>query len=83
MNDGEAIILILRPMEWFGIVTAELKRVTSLGQFMMVEGTVRSGRLDESQEDLRQLAMLCEELQHSSLYAKYANKKMFRHEEDF
>ena len=40
------IILILRPLEWFGIVGAELKRVVSLGQFMMMDGTVRSEQVD-------------------------------------
>lgn len=83
MSDEKAIILILRPTSRFGIVTAELKRVTSLSQFMMVEGMVRSDREDTSREDLQRLAKLCEELQHGYLYAKYANKKLFRHEEDF
>lgn len=88
------IILILRPLErlrvgepssgmGFGIVGAELKRVVSLGQFMMVEGTVRSEHVDIEQEDLHELAELCEELRSDSLYARYANKKVFRHEEDF
>ena len=77
------LILILRPIEWFGIVVAELKRVASLGQFMMVEGTVRSRLVDNGQEDLHLLAELCEELRPDSLYARYANKKVFRHEEDF
>ena len=77
------IILILRPLEWFGIVGAELKRVVSLGQFMMMDGTVRSEQVDIQQEDLHELAELCEELRPDSLYARYANKKVFRHEEDF
>ena len=77
------IILILRPLEWFGIVGAELKRVVSLGQFMMMDGTVRNEQVDIQQEDLHELAELCEELRPDSLYARYANKKMFRHEEDF
>ena len=78
-----SIILILRPLEWFGIVGAELKRVVSLGQFIMVDGTVRSEQVDARQEDLHELAELCEELCPDSLYARYANKKVFRHEEDF
>ena len=77
------LILILRPLEWFGIVVAELRRVASLGQFMMVEGTVRSQQVDNGQEDLHLLAELCEELRPDSLYARYANKKVFRHKEDF
>ena len=77
------IILILRPLAWFGIVGAELKRVVSLGQFMMVDGTVRSEQVDIQQKDFHELAELCEELRPDSLYARYANKKVFRHEEDF
>ena len=77
------IILILRPLAWFGIVGAELKRVVSLGQFMMMDGTVRSEQVDIQQEDLHVLAELCEELRPDSLYARYANKKVFRHKEDF
>ena len=83
MSDEETIILIMRTTNKFGIVIAELKRVTSLSQFMMVEGMVRSNRVDMGRKDLRRLAKLCEELQHGSLYANYANKKMYRHEEDF
>ena len=77
------MILILRPQEWFGIVGAELKRVASPGRFMIVEGSVRSTQVDARQADLRDLAALCEELRPDSLYAKYANKKVFRHEKDF
>ena len=77
------IILILRPLAWFGIVGAELKRVVSLSQFMMVDGTVRSDQVDIQQEDLHELAELCEKLRPDSLYARYANKKVFRREEDF
>ncbi len=88
------LLLILRPIErlrvgepssgmGFGIVVAELKRVASLGQFMMVEGTVRSQQVAGGQEDLHLLAELCEELRPDSLYARYANKKVFRHEKDF
>ena len=88
------IILILRPLErlrvsepssgmGFDIVGAELKRVVSLGQFMMVDGTVRSTQVGIEQENLHQLAELCEQLRPESLYARYANKKVFRHEKDF
>ena len=77
------LILILRPLQWFGIMGAELKRVVSLGQFMMVDGTVRSDLVDAQQEDLHELATVCEELRPDSLYVRYANKKVFRHEEDF
>ena len=76
-------ILIVRPLECFAIVGAELKRVMSLGQFMTTEGTVRSEQVEMGQADLRQLAETCEQLRPGSLYARYANKKMFRHEEDF
>jgi len=77
------LILILRPQKWFGIMGAELKRVVSLGQFMMVDGTVRGCHVDIGQEDMHELATLCEALRPDSLYARYANKKVFRHEEDF
>ena len=82
MNDMP-LILILRPLKWFGIMGAELKRVVSLGQFMMVDGTVRSDQVDAQQEDMHELATVCEELRSDSLYVRYANKKVFRHEEDF
>ena len=62
---------------------AGLKRVASPGRFMIVEGSVRSTQVDAQQADLRDLAALCEELRPDSLYAKYANKKVFRHEKDF
>ena len=78
-----SMILILRPLEWFGIVVAELKRVASLGQFMMAEGTIRSEQVDIEQANLHDLAVLCEQLRPASLYARYANKMVFRHEEDF
>ena len=77
------IILILRPRGRFGIVDAELIRVISLGQYMMPEGTVRSDQTDGNQDGLHELATLCEQLRPDSLYARYANKKKFRHEEDF
>ena len=83
MSDEKTLILILRPLNKFGIIIAELKRVASLSQFMMVEGMVRSDHVEVGREKLRRLAKLCEELQHGNLYAKYANKKVFRHEEDF
>lgn len=68
------VILILRPLNRFGIVTAELKRVGSFGRYMTVVGKVRQEH---------ELTTLCEELTADSLYARFANKKMFRHAEDF
>ena len=56
------LILILRPLECFAIVGAELKRVMSLGQFMAVEGTVRSQQVEDGQDGLRRLAELCQQL---------------------
>ena len=104
-NGGYAmpLILILRPLErqrvsepgsgmGFGIVGAELKRVVSIGRFMMVDGKVTAElrgmssegqQVDIKQEDLHELATVCEELRPDSLYARYASKKVFRHEEDF
>ena len=69
------IILILRPLAWFGIVGAELKRVVSLGQFMMVDGTVRSEQVDIQQKDFHELAELCEELRPDSLYADLCRRR--------
>ena len=80
------MILTLRPQKHFGLVTAELKRVASLGQYMMVKGAVRSDWItesDEEQENLRLLATLCEEMELGNLYSRYANRKMFRHARDF
>ena len=74
MAFGSDVILILRPLNHFGIVTAELKRVASFGRYMSVEGKVRHAH---------ELTTLCEELTADSLYARYANRKMFRHAEDF
>ena len=76
-------ILLIHPLKQFGIVTAELKRVAALSQYMMVEGTVRKEWLNTDKEDLRQLVTLCEELRPESIYAKYANKKVYRRMEDF
>lgn len=79
-----AMILILRPLKAFDMVGAELKRVGSLDQFMMVGGTVRSEQVDASEQaDLHALATLCEELRPESLYMRYANKKVFRLVADF
>ena len=77
------IILRIRPLKLFGIVTAELLRVASPGRFMIVEGTVHSQRVAQEQENLRQLALLCDELLPGNLYVRYANRKIFRHEKDF
>lgn len=78
------IILILRPLEYWGIVTAEMKWVDSLCQYMILGRTVRAELLSEDQpEELRQMVTLCEELTPHQLYSRYANKKMFRREQDF
>lgn len=79
----KALILVLRPLEWFGIVTAELKRVDSLGQYMAVLGAQRSEHVDPADDALRQLAVLCEELQPDWLYGKYAAKQVYRRAADF
>ena len=76
------IILVLRPQQYMGIVSAELKRVTAFGRYMNVEGTQRSEHIDPSLTDLRQLASLCEELTTDALYVRYANKKLYRHPAD-
>ena len=83
MTQDLPTILILHPLNSFGIVTAELKRVMSLGRYMTVKGKVMRQYVDEEQEELKELVMLCEELTPDSLYAKYANKKVYRHTKDF
>jgi hypothetical protein len=83
MNQDLPTILILRPLNSFGIVTAELKRVMSLGRYMTVKGKVMLQYVDEEQEELKELVTLCEELTSDSLYAKYANKKVYRHTKNF
>lgn len=82
MDNDSHIILILRPTGKWGVVKAELKQVASLGRFMMVERAVKSERMVEAAQ-MRQLATACEELEPQSLYVRYANRKMFRHEKDF
>ena len=75
----------MRPQRHWGIVGAELKRVSSLGRYMSVEGTVSqlSSSGSEWSEQFSSLVRLCEELLPGSLYGKFANKAMFRHEKDF
>ena len=77
------LILLLHPQGNWGIVSAELKRVDALGQYMDVVGALRADWLDNDDEDLRQLAILCEEMEPSRLYARYANKKLHKREHDF
>ena len=78
------VILILRPQQYWAIVSAELRRVNTFGRYMEAKGMVRSEHLpDGSPEELRQLAALCADLQLECLYARYANKKVFRHQKDF
>lgn len=83
MTVGTEMILVLRPLDSFGIVTAELKRVDSLGQYMTVKGRVWAQHIGADQKELRELAALCEELLPDNLFARYANKKVFRHAKDF
>lgn len=58
MNPDLPTILILRPLNSFGIVTAELKRVMSLGRYMTVKGKVMLQYVDEEQEELKELVIL-------------------------
>ncbi len=55
VSDSKQVILILRPLKWFGIVGAELKRVASASQSVMANGTVRSELVDIQQDDLHKL----------------------------
>jgi len=78
------LILILHPQPYWAVVSAELKRVSSLGRFMSVLGTVRSELLTaDSPEELRKLTELCADLQLENLYVRYANRKLFRQQKDF
>ncbi len=78
------MILILRPLKGFGVVGAELKRVVSPGQHLAAGETDGGGQADETElAGLHELAALCEELRQENLFARYANKKVFRREEDF
>ena len=79
------LLLILRPQEHFGIVGAELRSVSSYGRFMTPLSRVKSDTIagDADNDGLRNLAELCERLLPGSLYARYANKKVFRRTEDF
>ncbi len=86
------LLLVLRPLPYWGIVIAELKQVTSYGRFMMVERSIRSDQWasercdtmeDERAKALCDLARHCEKLQPSMLYQKKANRQLFKHEKDF
>ena len=77
------ILLILRPLGHWDIVTAGLRRVAALGRYMEAKAAVKAQWVDDEDDGLRQLATVCEQLQADSIYTRYANKKMFRHIEDF
>ncbi len=80
------LLLVLRPLDYWGIVTAELKQVASYVRFMMVERTIRSDHWETEEngdEGLRNLTRLCEELLPSVLYQHRANRQLFKHEKDF
>jgi len=81
MTDSPTI-MILRPYAHWNIVGAELRRVSALSRYMEPKAAVRPQWVD-GDADLLRLATLCEELQADSLYTRYANKKVFRHTDDF
>ncbi len=81
-NTGDAIILVMRPFNSFGIVIPELKRVATLSRFMTIRGTVRSERVNNEEKELRQLVLLCEDQRPSNLFAKHVNNKIFKNEEE-
>ena len=84
MPSSSPIILILRPLGYWDIVGAELRRVSSLGRYMEARTALRPQWLGEDvSESFRQTAILCEELLPENIYTRYANKKLFRHTEDF
>ena len=93
-------VLVLRPLEWFGIVTAELKREAPSGRLVTADaaaveaslgatlGDATDATADSAQEvarrgDMHALAVLCDELRSDSLFARYANRQVFRHASDF
>ncbi len=78
-----SILLILRPLGHWDIITAELRRVAALGRYMEAKAAVKAQWVDDEDDGLRQLATACEQLQADSIYTRYANKKLFRHVEDF
>ena len=83
-NISYLTILILRPQQYWSIVSAELRRVDALERYMEAKGMIKREHLpDDATEELRLLATLCADLQQDSLYTRYANKKMFRHQKDF
>ena len=77
------ILLILRPLGQWDIVTAGLRRVAALGRYMEAKAAVKAQWVDDEDDGLREIATVCEQLQADSIYTRYANKKMFRHVEDF
>lgn len=80
----EKMILILRPQQYWAVISAELRRTDSLGRYMELKGSIRSEQLtDSSLSELRKLAEVCASFQSENLYTHYANKKMFRHQKDF
>ena len=84
MDDINCYILVLTPQFNWDIMGAELKKVTSLCRYMNVEHVMHSEWIDkEHDENLYKIATLCEELLPYSLYTHFANKKVFRRENDF
>ena len=77
------IILIVRPLGHWDIMSAELRRVAALGRYMEPMAAVKAQWIADDDDALRQIASLCEELQADGIYTCYANKKLFRHTEDF
>ena len=75
------ILLIIRPLPHWSLTGVELRRVAALGRYMEAKAAVRAEWADD--EELRQLATLCEDLQADAIYTRYANKKLMRHTDDF
>jgi superfamily II DNA or RNA helicase len=77
------MILLLRPLPYFGLVSADLKRADTSGKYIDILGRQRRDQLNDADEIFQQLAGLCEELLPDSLYAKYANKSVYKRSELF
>lgn len=83
MEPSNDIILILRPLNCFGIVTAELRYAMTTGRYVTAGRRVKSDSPEASTRSLQPLTGLCDELQSTFLYNHFANLKLFKHEADF
>ena len=76
-------LLIISPQDHWGIVAVTLKRAVVTGMRLEVKSTVWSKMLGDSHPDLLPLVMACEATQPPNLFARHANKKVWRQETAF